>query len=192
MRIHTLFIFNIFYERRCLFISTKELLINDDIQEKEIRVIGADGEQLGVMPTEKALQLAEESDLDLVLIAPLGKPPVCKIMDYGKYRFERAKKLKDQRKNQKVVELKEIQMTPNIDTNDLNTKARNAMKFLKSGHKVKVRIHFRRAREMSHMNLSEDLMNNFVQTVAEYGTPEKPAKLEGRNYSLILAPKDTK
>lgn len=168
------------------------MLINDEIREKEIRVIGSEGEQLGVMLTANALALAEQGDMDLVMIAPTGNPPVCKIMDYGKYRFEKAKKLKDQRKNQKVIELKEIQMTPNIDTNDLNTKARNAVKFLKSGHKVKIRIHFRRAREMSHMNLSEDLMNEFVETVAEYGTPEKAAKLEGRNYSLILAPKDTK
>lgn len=170
-------------------ISAKELLINDEIREKEVRVIGADGEQLGVMPTKEALSRAEQSDLDLVLIAPQGNPPVCRIMDYGKYRFEQSKREKESRKNQKQAELKEIQMSLNIDTNDFNTKVNQASKFLKNGDKVRIKIRFRRARELSHMNLGEDLMKRFVEACAEYGASEKPAKLEGRNYMAVLAPK---
>ncbi|MCM1335547.1 MAG: translation initiation factor IF-3 [Eubacterium sp.] len=170
-------------------ISAKELLINEEIREKEVRVIGADGEQLGVMPTREALSRAEQSDLDLVLIAPQGNPPVCRIMDYGKYRFEQSKREKESRKNQKQAELKEIQMSLNIDTNDFNTKANQAIKFLKNGDKVRIKVRFRRARELSHMNLGEDLMKRFLDACAEYGASEKPAKLEGRNYMTVLAPK---
>lgn len=170
-------------------ISAKELLINEEIREKEVRVIGADGEQLGILPTKEALSRAEQSDLDLVLIAPQGNPPVCRIMDYGKYRFEQSKREKESRKNQKQAELKEIQMSLNIDTNDFNTKVNQASKFLKNGDKVRVKIRFRRARELSHMNLGEDLMKRFVEACAEYGASEKPAKLEGRNYMGVLAPK---
>lgn len=170
-------------------ISAKELLINEEIRDKEIRVIGADGEQLGVMPTKEALSRAEQADLDLVMIAPQGTPPVCRIMDYGKYRFEQSKREKESRKNQKQAELKEIQMSLNIDTNDFNTKVNQASKFLKNGDKVRIKIRFRRARELSHMNLGEDLMKRFTEACAEFGTSEKPAKLEGRNYMAILAPK---
>lgn len=141
------------------------------------------------MSSDDALSLAEKEDLDLCLIAPQGKPPVCRIMDYGKYRFEQSKKDKDQKKNQKQVELKEVRMSLNIDTNDFNTKVNQAIKFLKGGDKVKVTIRFRRAREMSHMGLSEELMGKFKDSCAEYGVCEKPSKLEGKNYAIVLAPK---
>jgi translation initiation factor IF-3 len=170
-------------------ISTKELLINDEINEKEVRVIGEDGEQLGVMSSDEALARAEEADLDLVLIAPQGNPPVCRIMNYGKYRFEQSKREKEARKNQKQAELKEIQMSLNIDTNDFNTKVNQACKFLKNGDKVKLRVRFRRARELSHMNLGEDLMKKFIEACAEYGMTEKPAALEGKNYMIVISPK---
>lgn len=170
-------------------ISTKELLINDEINEKEVRVIGEDGEQLGVMSSDEALARAEEADLDLVLIAPQGNPPVCRIMNYGKYRFEQSKREKEARKNQKQAELKEIQMSLNIDTNDFNTKVNQACKFLKNGDKVKLRVRFRRARELSHMNLGEDLMKKFIDACAEYGMTEKPAALEGKNYMIVISPK---
>lgn len=170
-------------------ISTKELLINDEIHEKEVRVIGDDGEQLGVMSSDEALARAEEAELDLVLIAPQGNPPVCRIMNYGKYRFEQSKREKEARKNQKQAELKEIQMSLNIDTNDFNTKVNQALKFLKNGDKVKLRVRFRRARELSHMNLGEDLMKKFVEACAEFGTTDKPATLEGKNYMIVISPK---
>lgn len=170
-------------------ISTKELLVNDEIHEKEVRVIGEDGEQLGVMSSDEALARAEEAELDLVLIAPQGNPPVCRIMNYGKYRFEQSKREKEARKNQKQAELKEIQMSLNIDTNDFNTKVNQALKFLKNGDKVKLRVRFRRARELSHMNLGEDLMKKFVEACAEFGTTDKPATLEGKNYMIVISPK---
>ena len=170
-------------------ISKKDLLINDEIREKELRVIGAEGEQLGVMSSADALRKAEEADLDLVLIAPQGNPPVCRIMNYGKYRFEQAKREKEARRNQKQAELKEIQMSLNIDTNDFNTKVNQAVKFLKNGDKVKLRVRFRRARELTHMNLGEDLMKKFVEACAEYGSTEKAAVLEGKNYMIVISPK---
>lgn len=170
-------------------ISKKELLINNEIHEKEVRVIGPDGEQLGVMSSADALHRAENSDLDLVLIAPQGNPPVCRIMNYGKYRFEQAKREKEARKNQKQAELKEIQMSLNIDTNDFNTKVNQAIKFLKGGDKVKLRIRFKRVRELTHMNLGEDLMKKFTDACAEYGASEKAAVLEGRNYMVVISPK---
>ena len=166
-------------ERRCFDIGTKEQLINEEIREKEVRVVGADGEQLGIMATADALAKAIEADLDLVLIAPTANPPVCKIMDFGKYRFEQTKREKEARKNQKQAEVKEIKMSLNIDTNDFNIKVKNCIKFLQNGDKVKVTILFRRAREMSHMNLSEELMKKFLDAVSEYGGSEKPSKLEG-------------
>ncbi len=170
-------------------ISAKELLINEEIHEKEVRVIGADNEQLGVMSSDEALTKAEEANLDLVLIAPQGNPPVCRIMDYGKYRFEQSKREKEAKKNQKQVELKEIKMSLNIDTNDFNIKVNQAIKFLKNGDKVKVTIRFRRAREMTHMELGEDLTGKFKDACAEYGAADKPSKLEGKNYAVVLSPK---
>lgn len=179
----------VLYERRCFNIGTKEQLINEEIREKEVRVIGTDGEQLGIMATADALQQAIEADLDLVLIAPGAQPPVCRIMDYGKYRFEQTKREKEAKKNQKQAEVKEIKMSLNIDTNDFNIKVKNCIKFLQNGDKVKVTIRFRRAREMSHMNLSEDLMKRFLDAVSEYGGTDKPSKLEGKNYAVVVSPK---
>ena len=170
-------------------ISIKELLINEDIRDKEVRVIGAEGEQLGIMGINDALKLAAESNLDLVKIAPQATPPVCRVMDYGKYRFEQTKREKEAKKNQKQAEVKEIKMSLNIDTNDFNIKVKNCIKFLQNGDKVKVTIRFRRAREMSHMNLSEELMKRFMEAVSEYGGSEKPSKLEGKNYAVVLSPK---
>lgn len=141
------------------------------------------------MSPRDALKMAQALDLDLVKVAPQAKPPVCKILDYGKYRFEMQKKEKEAKKNQKVVELKEIRLSLNIDTNDFNIKVKNCIKFLQNGDKVKVTIRFRRAREMSHMNLSEELMKKFLDAVSEYGGSEKPSKLEGKNYAIVLSPK---
>ena len=176
---------------RCFIISTKkELEINEEIRDKEIRVIGADGSQMGIMSAEQALKLAEEANLDLVKIAPTAVPPVCRVMDYGKYRFEQQKKEKENKKNQKVVETKEVRLSINIDTNAFNTKVNQANKFLKNGDKVKVSIRFR-GREMAHSKLGLDVMERFGQAI-EGGTIEKPAKLEGRNMLMFIAPAHNK
>ena len=168
-------------------ISTKEMQINEQIRDREVRVITADGEQLGIMSAKEALKKAEEKNLDLVKIAPNAKPPVCKIMDYGKYRFEQAKREKEARKNQKVVEIKEIRLSLNIDTHDFETKAKHAEKFLKAGNKVKVSIRFR-GREMAHPELGKASMEKFAEACREFSTVEKPAKLEGRQMLMFLAP----
>ena len=176
---------------RCFIISTKkELEINEEIRDKEVRVIGADGSQMGIMSADKALKLAEEANLDLVKIAPTAVPPVCRVMDYGKYRFEQQKKEKENKKNQKVVETKEVRLSINIDTNDFNTKVNQANKFLKNGDKVKVSIRFR-GREMAHSKLGLDVMERFGQAI-EGGTIEKAAKLEGRNMLMFIAPAHNK
>ncbi len=154
-------------------------------------MIGADGDQLGIMTSAAALALAEEKELDLVKIAPSATPPVCKIMDYGKFRFEQLKKEKEAKKNQHVVEVKEIRMSPSIDTNDFNTKVKNAMKFLKDGNRVKVTVRFR-GREMAHTSLGADLLKKFGADCAELATVAKDAKLEGRNMSMFLSPKNSK
>ena len=187
---HAFYFTNFFFHRRgVLFISANQPLINDEIREKSLRIIGPDNEQLGIMSSDEALKKAEEDELDLVLIAPLATPPVARIMNYGKYRFEQVKKEKEAKKNQKTVELKEIKMTVNIDTNDFNIKLAQAIKFLNGGDKVKVTIRYRRARELSHTNLGEELMKRFLQQLAEYGTNEKPSKLEGKNYAVVVSPK---
>ena len=170
-------------------ISTKDLLINDDIMANEIRVVGKDGEALGVMKRGDAQEMADQLQLDLVLIAPQGNPPVCRIMDYGKFRFEQSKRDKEARKNQKQVELKEVRMSLNIDTNDLATKTANAIKFLSAGDKVKVTIRFR-GREMTHPKLGDALLTRFKEACAEVGVSEKPGKFEGRNLSIVIAPKN--
>ncbi len=176
---------------RCFIISTKkELEINEEIRDKEVRVIGADGSQMGIMSAEQALKLAEDANLDLVKIAPTAVPPVCRVMDYGKYRFEQQKKEKENKKNQKVVETKEVRLSINIDTNDFNTKVNQANKFLKNGDKVKVSIRYR-GREMAHSKLGLDVMERFGQAI-EGGTIEKPAKLEGRNMLMFIAPAHNK
>ena len=168
-------------------IAKNDLQINEMIRDTELRVISADGEQLGVMDARAAQQIANEKGLDLVKIAPTAKPPVCKIMDYGKYKFELAKREKENRKNQKVINIKEVQLSPSIDTNDFNTKAKQAMKFLKSGDKVRVKVRFR-GRELSHSEIGKTLLDRFAETVKEFGNVEKPAKLEGRNMIMFLAP----
>ena len=181
----------IFRLRRCLTISNKELLINEEIREKELRVIGSDGSQLGIMTSAQAMKLAVEKNLDLVMISPNAKPPVCKIMDYGKYRFEQARREKEKRKNQKVVETKEVRLSLNIDTHDFNTKLNHALKVISKGDKVKVSIRFR-GREMGHPEIGTEIMNRFSEACAETAVVEKPPKLEGRNMLMFLAPKPTK
>ena len=175
----------------CFIIGKLDHQINEEIRDKELRVIGANGDQLGIMSSADALALAEEKELDLVKIAPNALPPVCKIMDYGKLSIEQLKKEKEAKKNQRVVEVKEIRMSPSIDTNDLNTKVKNAMKFLNDGNRVKVTVRFR-GREMAHTSLGEVLLKQFGESCAEVATVEKGAKLEGRNMSMFLSPKNSK
>ena len=172
-------------------ISAKDLQINEDIRDRELRIIGSDGEQLGIMSAAEALKIAEEKNLDLVKIAPQAKPPVCKIMDYGKYRFEKAKREKEARKNQRIVEIKEIRLSVNIDTHDFDTKVGHAKRFLADGNKVKVSIRFR-GREMAHTNLGLEIMDRFAQACAESASVEKAAKLEGRSMLMFLVPKAAK
>ncbi|MDO4743079.1 MAG: translation initiation factor IF-3 [bacterium] len=172
-------------------ISSKELLINEQIKEKEMRVIDSDGSQLGVISLKDALEKAYSRDLDLVLVAPSSTPPVCKIMDYGKYRFEQAKREKEAKKNQKTIEIKEIRLGLSIDKHDFETKGNHANKFLKDGNKVKVSIRFR-GREMGHPEIGYDTMTRFAEYCAEFSNIEKPAKLEGRNMLMFLAPKSAK
>ena len=165
--------------------------INEQIRDNELRLIGEDGAQLGVMSAQQALELAEERGLDLVKIAPTATPPVCRIMDYGKYRFEQAKKEKEARKNQRQVETKEIRLSLNIDVADFNTKAKHAIPFLQEGNKVKVSIRFR-GREMGHPEIGLETMTRFAEACAEAASVEKPAKMEGRNMLMFLAPKTAK
>lgn len=174
-----------------LNISVKELQINEEIHDKELRIIGSDGAQLGIMSANEALNLAAEKNLDLVKIAPQSKPPVCKIMDYGKYRFEQAKREKEARKKQHVIDIKEVRLSLNIDTHDFNTKLNNALKFIAKGDKVKVSIRFR-GREMGHPEIGYDTMKRFAEACSETAVIEKPAKLEGRNMLMFLAPKSLK
>ena len=161
--------------------------INEEIRDKEVRLISNDGEQLGIVAIQKAQEIAVEKGMDLVKIAPQAKPPVCKIMDYGKFRFEQAKREKEARKNQRVVEIKEIRLTPNIDIGDLNTKVKNACRFLKDGDKVKVSVRFR-GREVTHSSLGQDLLHRFAELCSECSTVEKQPKLEGRQMLMFLAP----
>lgn len=172
-------------------ISSKELPINEEINDKEIRVIDSDGTQLGIMTSEEALKRAFEANLDLVKIAPTAKPPVCKIMDYGKYRFEQAKREKEAKKNQKVTEVKEIRLSLTIDQHDFETKGGHAKKFLAAGNKVKVSIRFR-ARQLGHPEIGYEIMKRFAEFCSENGSIEKPAKLESRNMLMFLAPNSGK
>ena len=162
--------------------------MNDQIRECEVRVIGVDGQQLGIMSSEEALKIAANQELDLILIAPQAKPPVCRIMDYSKFRYEQARKEREAKKKQKTVEVKEIRFSPNIDTNDLNTKSNNARKFLEKGNRVKVTLRFR-GREMAHINATKGVLDEFAATLSDIANIDKPAKLEGRNMSIVLAPK---
>ena len=163
-------------------------MINEQIRDREVRVIGADGTQLGIMSAREAFKLAQEAELDLVKIAPTAKPPVCKIIDYGKYRYELARKEKEARKKQKVIEIKEVRLSPNIDENDLNTKMNNARKFLEKGNKVKVSLRFR-GREMAHMSKTKYILDDFAEKLADIAAVDKPAKVEGRSIVLFLSAK---
>ena len=180
----------------CLFLEVLTIAkldhqLNDEIQDKEIRLIGMGGEQLGIMSAEEANNMAEEQGLDLVKISPNATPPVCKIMDYSKFCYDQKKREKDAKKNQKVVEVKEIRMSPSIDTNDLNTKIKAAQKFLNDGNRVKVSVRFR-GREMAHTNIGEKLLMDFGEACSEIATMEKNPKLEGRFMAMFLAPKNSK
>lgn len=176
---------------RCVNISSKELAINEGIKFKEVRVISNEGSQLGIISIEKALQAADAAELDLVCISPNAEPPVCKIMDYGKYRFEQAKREKEAKKNQKVMEVKEIRLGLSIDVHDFETKGKHAIRFLQDGNKVKVSIRFR-GRELGHPEIGLDTMNRFAVYCQDYASVEKAAKMEGRNMLMFLAPKSSK
>ncbi|MCI9484938.1 MAG: translation initiation factor IF-3 [Clostridiaceae bacterium] len=165
--------------------------INEDIRDKEVRLISDTGEQLGIVTSKEAMDIAIQKGMDLVKIAPQAKPPVCRIMDYGKYRFEQAKREKEARKNQRVVEIKEIRLTPNIDVGDLNVKVGHACRFLKGGDKVKVSVRFR-GREVTHSSLGLELLRRFAELCGEFSTVEKQPKLEGRQMHMFLAPKKEK
>ena len=165
--------------------------INDEIRDREVRLISATGEQLGILSAREALARAEEADLDLVKISPTANPPVCKLMDYGKYKFEQAKREKEARKNQHVVEIKEVRMSPGIDVNDFNVKLRNAMKFLSEGNRVKVTVRFR-GREMAHTDIGRDLLQKFAAGCAEIAVMDKDPKLDGRHMNMFLSPKVSK
>ena len=165
--------------------------LNEDILDKEIRLIGAEGQQLGIMSSQEALKIADEQGLDLVKISPQAVPPVCKLMNYGKFRFEQSKKEKEARKNQHVVEIKEIRMSPSIDVNDFNVKLRHAQKFLADGNRCKITVRFR-GREMAHTNIGQDLLLKFAESCGETAVMDKSPKLEGRHMSIFLSPKPAK
>ena len=180
------FCFRFFSE--VLFIANLVHQINDEIHDKEVRLIGDEGEQLGIMSAEEALKIAAEREMDLVKIAPGSNPPVCKIMDYGKFRFEQTKKEKEAKKNQRVIEIKEIRMGPSIGENDFNTKLKNGLKFLADGDRVKVSVRFR-GREMAHTDIGAQLLKTFAEKCADIANMDKAPKLEGRNMSMFLSPK---
>ncbi|MBQ7144996.1 MAG: translation initiation factor IF-3 [Oscillospiraceae bacterium] len=163
-------------------------MVNEEIDAPEVRLIGENGEQLGIMPSAEAQKIALEKELDLVMIAAGGKPPVCKIMDYGKYRFEQSKREKEAKKKQRVIEIKEIRMSPSIGENDFNTKLRAGQKFLEEGNRLKVTVRFR-GREMAHTNLGEQLLKDYAAKCAETASMDKNPKLEGRSMSMFLSPK---
>ena len=163
-------------------------MINEQIRDREVRLIGVDGQQLGIMSAREAYKLAQEAELDLVKIAPTAKPPVCKIIDYGKYRYEMARKEKEARKKQKVTDIKEVRLSPNIDTNDLNTKVGAARKFLEKGDKVKATLRFR-GREMAHISKTKYILDDFAQSLADIAVIDKPSKVEGRTMVMFLTAK---
>ena len=163
-------------------------MINEQIRDKEVRLIGSDGEQLGIMSAKEAMFKAQEAGLDLVKIAPQAKPPVCKIIDYGKYRYEQARREKEAKKKQRTMEVKEIRLSPNIDVNDLNTKANQARKFLSKGDRVKVSLRFR-GRELAHINYSKQILDSFYEKLEDIAVVDKPAKMEGRTMVMFLSEK---
>lgn len=176
---------------RCFTISSREHQINEQIRDRQVRVIGPNGDQLGIMSAAQALQKAAEMNLDLVKIAPQATPPVCKIIDYGKFRFEQAKREKEAKKNQHIVDIKEIRLSLNIDTHDFNTKVGHAQRFLKAGDKVKVSIRFR-GREMGHPEHGHEIMRRFAEALSDVANVEKPSKMEGRNMLMFLVSKPVK
>ena len=176
---------------RCFPIANTGHQTNEEIRDKEVRLISDTGEQLGIVSSQEALRMAEEQGLDLVKISPNAVPPVCKLMDYGKYRFEQTKREKEARKNQRVVEIKEVRMSPSIDVNDFNVKLRNAQKFLSEGNRCKVTVRFR-GREMAHTSIGEELLKKFGESCAEVATVEKNPKLDGRHMTMFLSPKTAK
>ena len=178
----------LYFVLEVLTIAKLDHQINEEIRDKEVRVIGPDGTMLGIMSAAEAQKMADAQNYDLVKISPNAVPPVCKIMDYGKFRFEQIKKEKEARKNQRVVEIKEIRMSPGIDTNDFNVKVKNAMKFLRDGNRVKVTVRFR-GREMAHTNIGEQLLIKFSEDCSELANMEKNPKLDGRHMSIFLSPK---
>ena len=177
--------------RRCFAIANMTHQINEEIRDREVRLIGADGSQLGVMSAAEAQHHADEAGLDLVKISPTATPPVCKLMDYGKFKFEQAKRDKEAKKNQHVVEIKEVRMSPGIDIGDFNTKLRNAQKFLGEGNRVKVTVRFR-GREMAHTDIGKKLLLDFAEQCSELAVLDKEPKLEGRHMSMFLSAKSTK
>ena len=168
--------------------TISELMINEEIRDKEVRVIGEAGQQLGIMSAKEALALADEAGLDLVKIAPMAQPPVCRIVDYGKFKYEQLRKEKEAKKKQKVTEVKEIRLSPNIDTNDLNTKMNAARKFLTKGDRVKVTLRFR-GREMAHMNTSKHILDDFAENLSDVAVVEKAPKVDGRSMTIFLTEK---
>ena len=166
-------------------------MINEQIREREVRLIGENGEQLGIMSAKDAYKMARDAELDLVKIAPTAKPPVCKIIDYGKYKYEMIRKEKEAKKKQKIIEVKEVRLSPNIDTNDLNTKISAARKFIEKGNKVKITLRFR-GREMAHMNQSRYILDEFAQSLADIAVIDKPSKVEGRSMVMFLTAKALK
>ena len=171
-----------------MFFIKQELPINNQIKAREVHLISETGEKLGVVSIQKALDMAEEKNLDLVLVAPNGNPPVCKIMNYGKYKFEQAKKEKEAKKKQKVLEIKEIRITPNIEEHDFGFKSKNARKFLEDGNKVKITVRFR-GREVNNVKLGENALNKFIEALEDIAVVEKKPKLEGKNMFIMLAKK---
>lgn len=175
----------LFFIRRC---TIKELQINEDIRAKEVRLIDANGEQLGIVLASRALEIANERKLDLVNISPMAKPPVCKIMDYGRYKYELTKKEKEARKKQRIINVKEIRLSPNIDTHDLVVKANQAIKFLENGDRLKVSVRFR-GRELGHTEIGKRVLDDFIELVKEYGNVDKAPKMEGRSMVMFLSSK---
>ncbi len=185
--------YSLFYCEKVIFSGWRykaisELMINGQIGDREIRLIGSHGEQIGILNSREALRMAREEDLDLVMVAPAAKPPVCKIIDYGKYRYEMERKEKEARKKQRTIDVKEVRLSPNIEENDLNTKANAARKFLEKGDKVKVTLRFR-GREMSHMNQTKHILDDFAERLSEIAVVDKPSKVEGRSLVMFLRAK---
>lgn len=181
----------LFYFWRCCVISNREHQINEEIRDKELRVIDVDGNQLGILSADEALKIAFEKDLDLVKIAPQATPPVCRIMDYGKFCFEQTKRAKEAKKNQKVIEIKEVRMSSTIDTHDFNVKVNQAVKFLSGGDKIKVSVRFKK-RTLAHPQFGEELLAKFKDAISEAGVVDKPSKMEGRSLVMFVSPKVNK